>query len=85
MINVTAWHKSWIAYFQQKAHLSDYGLLWIAFIKGLLIGLYFRWYVQDEITKTSSGHFKHCHANGGIWVFRTSTAYTCTNANANVD
>ena len=39
MINVTAWHKSWIAYFQQKTHLSDYSLLWIAFIKGLLIGL----------------------------------------------
>ena len=39
MINVTALHKSGIAYFQQKTHLSDYSVLWITFIKGLLIGL----------------------------------------------
>ena len=41
------WHKKYIAWFQkkwincckQKLNLSNYGILWIAFIKGLIIGL----------------------------------------------
>ena len=33
------WHKKNINYWKKKLNVSDYGILWIAFIKGLIIGL----------------------------------------------
>ena len=32
-------HKKQIKYWQDKLGLSDYGTLWLVFIKGLVIGL----------------------------------------------
>ena len=34
-----AWHKKYIKWLKKKLNVSDYGLLWITFIKGLIIGL----------------------------------------------
>ena len=36
--NLKERHKFWIYKFQQKFDVSDYGVMWIAFFKGLLIG-----------------------------------------------
>ena len=36
MIN---WHKRYIEYCKKKLNISDYGVLWIAFFKGIFIGL----------------------------------------------
>ena len=33
------WHKKYIEYWQKKLNVSNYGIIWIAFIKGLIIGL----------------------------------------------
>ena len=33
------WHKKYIALLQKKLNISDYGIAWISFIKGLIIGL----------------------------------------------
>jgi len=33
------WHKKYIKWWEKKLRLSDYGILWITFIKGLIIGL----------------------------------------------
>ena len=33
------WHKKYIAWWMKKLNLSNYGLLWVSFIKGVLIGL----------------------------------------------
>jgi len=33
------WHKKYIKWWGKKLNVSDYGMLWIAFIKGLIIGL----------------------------------------------
>ena len=33
------WHKKYIEYWKIKLNLSNYVILWIAFIKGLIIGL----------------------------------------------
>jgi len=32
-------HKKYINWWKQKLNLSDYSILWIAFIKGIIIGL----------------------------------------------
>jgi hypothetical protein len=32
-------HKKNISWFKEKLNLSNYGLLWISFIKGVVIGL----------------------------------------------
>jgi len=39
MSTFVAWHKKYIEYWKIKLNLSNYGILWIAFIKGLIIGL----------------------------------------------
>ena len=39
MSSFVAWHKKYIKYWEKKLNVSDYGLLWIAFVKGLIIGL----------------------------------------------
>ena len=39
MSNFVAWHKKYIKWWKKKLGVSDYGLLWISFIKGLIIGL----------------------------------------------
>ena len=36
MIN---WHKGYIKYWKKKLNISDYGVVWISFIKGIIIGL----------------------------------------------
>ena len=36
MIN---WHKRYIEYWKEKLNVSDYGVLWISFFKGIFIGL----------------------------------------------
>ena len=33
------WHKKYINYWKKKLNVSDYGILLIAFVKGLIIGL----------------------------------------------
>ena len=39
MSTFVAWHKKHIKRWGKKLDVSDYGMLWIAFIKGLIIGL----------------------------------------------
>jgi len=36
MIN---WHKRYVKWWKKKLNISDYGIYWISFIKGLIIGL----------------------------------------------
>jgi len=36
---VSRWHKSKIKWFQEKTGITDYQMMWVAFGKGLLIGL----------------------------------------------
>jgi len=33
------WHKKYINWWKKFLNVSDYALLWISFIKGLIIGL----------------------------------------------
>ena len=33
------WNKKYIEWWQKKLNISNYGTLWISFIKGLIIGL----------------------------------------------
>ena len=33
------WHKKNTKWWQEKLNISDYGILWVAFIKGIFIGL----------------------------------------------
>jgi uncharacterized membrane protein YoaK (UPF0700 family) len=33
------WNKKYIEWWQKKLNISNYGILWISFIKGLIIGL----------------------------------------------
>ena len=33
------WHKKNIVKWKKKLNVSDYGVAWIAFIKGLIVGL----------------------------------------------
>ncbi len=39
MRRFTDWHKRYMAWFQDKLGISDYGMLWLIFLKGLLLGL----------------------------------------------
>ena len=39
MSKFVAWHKKYIKWWKKKVDVSDYGILWISFIKGLIIGL----------------------------------------------
>ena len=32
------WHKQRIEWFKKKAGISNYGIAWLSFIKGLIIG-----------------------------------------------
>ncbi len=32
-------HKKYINWFKAKVKISDYGILWITFIKGLIVGI----------------------------------------------
>ena len=36
-INLIEKHKSFIAWYQRKLGLSDYGLLWLVFFKGVIV------------------------------------------------
>ncbi len=33
------WHKKYIEWWKKKLNISNYGIVWISFIKGLIIGL----------------------------------------------
>ena len=33
------WHKNYIEWWKNKFNISDYGILWISFLKGLGIGI----------------------------------------------
>ncbi len=33
------WHKKMVTYWENKLGISTYGMLWIAFFKGIVIGL----------------------------------------------
>ena len=33
------WHQKYIEYSKKKLNVSNYGIAWISFVKGLLIGL----------------------------------------------
>ena len=39
MSSFVAWHKKYIKYWKKKLNVSDYGVLWISFLKGIFIGL----------------------------------------------
>jgi len=39
MSKFISWHKKYIKWWKKKLNVSDYGILWISFIKGLIIGL----------------------------------------------
>ena len=39
MSKFVAWHKKYIEWWKKKLNVSDYGILWISFTKGLIIGL----------------------------------------------
>ena len=39
MSTFIVWHKKYIEYWKKKLNVSNYGIIWIAFIKGLIIGL----------------------------------------------
>ena len=32
-------HKNYINFFKKKVNLSEYSLLWISFVKGLILGI----------------------------------------------
>jgi hypothetical protein len=38
MRTFVTWHKKTIEWWKKKLNVSDYGILWIAFVKGLIIG-----------------------------------------------
>ena len=35
------WHKNYLKWWQDKLGISSYGIAWIAFLKGLIIGFLF--------------------------------------------
>ena len=39
MSTFITWHKKYIKWWANKINISNYGLLWISFIKGIIIGL----------------------------------------------
>ncbi len=39
MSSFVAWHKKYIKYWKKKLNVSDYGVLWVSFLKGIFIGL----------------------------------------------
>ena len=39
MSSFISWHKKYINWWGKKLNISDYGMLWVAFIKGVIIGL----------------------------------------------
>ena len=39
MSSFISWHKKYIKQWEKKLNITDYGMLWVAFIKGAIIGL----------------------------------------------
>ena len=39
MLTFIAWHKKNIEWWKKKLNVSNYGIVWITFVKGLIIGL----------------------------------------------
>ena len=59
MIN---WHKKYIKWWKKKLNISDYGILWISFIKGLIIGLliyhfFINWRKRNKMTYDKNNIF----------------------------
>ena len=48
------WNKKYIAWWQKKLNISDYGVLWITLIKGIFIGLSFFYQLMKKLTLLSS-------------------------------
>lgn len=49
MKKILDWHKNYSLrnadYFKDKLNISDYGILWIAFSKGVLVTILFQWII----------------------------------------
>ena len=43
------WHKKYIEWWKKKLKISNYGIVWISFIKGLIIGLLIYHFFNCEI------------------------------------
>lgn len=47
MNNIIDWHRDYslkvVEYFKEKFNISDYGILWIVFIKGVVYVLILQW------------------------------------------
>ena len=47
MKNIIDWHRDFslknAEYFKEKFNISDYGILWIAFAKGIIVVLLLQW------------------------------------------
>ena len=39
MLQVIDWHKKQLEFWKSKLGTSEYGMLWIAFIKGVILGM----------------------------------------------
>jgi hypothetical protein len=39
MYKFLAWHQEYCEWFKEKTGISDYGVYWISFMKGLVIGM----------------------------------------------
>ena len=48
------WHKKYIKWWEKKLNVSDYGILWIAFIKGLIIELLIYHFFINTETKAQT-------------------------------
>ncbi len=44
-MNFITIHKRYITWWQRKLGLSDYTLLWLAFLKGVIIALIIEWWI----------------------------------------
>ena len=49
-----AWHKKKISWWKKKLNISNYGIAWIAFIKGLIIGLLIYHFFINTETKAQT-------------------------------
>jgi len=39
-MNIFNWHKRFVEWFQVKLKLSNYAMLWVAFIEGFLVAIF---------------------------------------------
>ena len=41
------WHKRQLEYWKSKLGIEDYGMFWIAFVKGLVLGLIVHYFFNN--------------------------------------